>query len=188
MLLVATPALADEYEGWEEIRPALVDGEGNEFVTPVGAGQESAGYWIGWVAEQAQTPGNWVVDTVETWTASDQMFTKLQGDCEDWAILLCALLRFHTPDGGVPADRVWISVNLVTAPGLGVVAAHAWVGFKLERGGLVYIEFQRRVGQGRRPVPGRTALLMVLSTYRSGKSSLLVAPLRYAEKGFLDGK
>jgi len=140
MLLVATPALADEYEGWEEIRPALVDGEGNEFVTPVGAGQESAGYWIGWVAEQAQTPGNWVVDTVETWTASDQMFTKLQGDCEDWAILLCALLRFHTPDGGVPADRVWISVNLVTAPGLGVVAAHAWVGFKLERGGLVYIE------------------------------------------------
>ena len=109
MLLVATPALADEYEGWEEIRPALVDGEGNEFVTPVGAGQESAGYWIGWVAEQAQTPGNWVVDTVETWTASDQMFTKLQGDCEDWAILLCALLRFHTPDGGVPADRVWIS-------------------------------------------------------------------------------
>jgi len=29
---------------------------------------------------------------------------------------------------------------------------------------------------------------MVLSTYRSGKSSLLVAPLRYAEKGFLDGK
>lgn len=83
----------------------------------------------------------YVSDIGEVWTSSDQQYYKIprEGDCEDYAILLCALLRFHT-QGGIPVDRVWVSVNLVTEPGVGVVAAHAWVGYKLKVGGLAYIE------------------------------------------------
>ena len=83
----------------------------------------------------------YVLDEGEVWTSSDQQFNEdpRTGDCEDFAILLCALMRFNV---GVPANRVWVSINLVTEPGAGVVAAHAWVGYKLERGGMAYIEPQ----------------------------------------------
>jgi len=144
---VAPPVLADNYSGWENIRPLLKDGKGDEFVrlikdlpsdyfsdeTEFDAVQQA----ITWVA----THMTYVADIGEVWTSSDQMYTRLEGDCEDYAILLCALLRFHT-QGGIPAKRVWVVVGLVTSPGEGVIAGHAWVAYKMERGGTVYIEPQ----------------------------------------------
>ena len=32
LMVPGTSAFADEYEGWDEIRPALLDGDGAEFV------------------------------------------------------------------------------------------------------------------------------------------------------------
>ena len=144
------PALhvsADDYSGWEVILPLLADGKGDEFVKPVGLASD---YFTGTtelVAVQAAI--SWIAseyfylaDVGEVWTSSDQMYSRLQGDCEDWAILLCALLRFHTQYGGktVSAKKVWVTINIVTEPGTGVVAAHAWVSYKLDRGGMVHIE------------------------------------------------
>ena len=52
------------------------------------------------------------------------------------------MLRFRTQYGGqtISSDKVWVSINLVTEPGIGVVAAHAWVGYKLDKGGKIHIE------------------------------------------------
>lgn len=148
LLVPATPAFADDYSGWDTIRPLLVDGRGDEFVRPIsglapnafiGATElEAVQAAVNWVA----TSYNYVEDVGEVWTSSDQMYRILAGDCEDWAILLTALLRFHTQYGGqvISADKVWVAINLVTAPGVGVVAAHAWVGYKLNKGGKIHIE------------------------------------------------
>lgn len=154
LMLLAGLAEADEYAGWDAIRAALSDGDGAEFVRPLlglGDNEFSATTELDavksaatWVAANME----YVEDVGEVWTSSDQTYTKdidgdgkIEGDCEDYAILLCALLRFHT-QGGIPASRVWVSVNLVTEPGIGVVTGHAWVGYKLEHGGMVHIEPQ----------------------------------------------
>ena len=153
VMLLSSTAIADDY-GWDEIRPALLDGDGAEFVVytkydVVLAGETefekvlSAANWTAYHMEYELDP----VDPGDVWTPSDDQFAEITpgvkdsgtGDCEDFAILLCALMRFNI---GVPADRVWVSINLVTEPGTGVVAAHAWVGYKLERGGMAYIEPQ----------------------------------------------
>ena len=142
LLLMPTVAQADEYDGWGEIRPLLLDGEGSEFVERIDGLGSSAfstvGEAIAWVANNI----TYVADDGEVWTSSNQTWTKGEGDCEDYAILLTALLRFHT-QGGIPPNRVWVMAGLITLPGTDeVVVGHAWVGFKLERGGMAYIEPQ----------------------------------------------
>jgi len=146
MLFLGGSVLAYQSSPWSEIREDLLDGEGAEFVKFVSVPivgetefekvQDAADYVAGFF-------GQYVEDVVETWTAADQFETEpvLSGsrDCEDFAIYLCAIVRYVI---GVPASRVWVSINLVTEPGVGVVAGHAWVGYKLERGGNVYIEPQ----------------------------------------------
>ena len=150
VMLLSGTATADDYEGWDEIRPALLDGDGAEFVVDTGYDVELAGENE---FEKVLSAANWVAYHMEyvpdpqgdVWTPSDDQFDEITpgvngtGDCEDFSLLLCALMRFNI---GVPADRVWVSINLVTEPGTGVVAAHAWVGYKLERGGMAYIEPQ----------------------------------------------
>ena len=148
MTLFSSFVLADTYEGWDEIRPALKDGDGVEFVKDVGIDSdffdgttelEAVQAAVDWVADEF----NYVPDDGEVWTSSNQMYERLEGDCEDWAILLTALLRFHTQynDGQtIGTDKVWIAINIVTAPGVGVVAAHAWVGYRLDKGGKIHIE------------------------------------------------
>lgn len=147
LLVSASPVLADDYSGWGTIRPLLKDGSGDEFVKPVGLPSD---YFTGATeVEAVQAAVNWVddhysykADIGEVWTSSDQMYTRLEGDCEDWAILLTALLRFHTQYDGqaISAKKVWVACNLVTEPGTGVIAAHAWVGYKLDVLGKIHIE------------------------------------------------
>jgi hypothetical protein len=127
------------------IQRALGDGEGSEFVRPIpglapttfrGSSEfEAVEAVVKWVAENYL----YEEDTGEVWTPSDEMYTRLKGDCEDWAVLLASLLRFHT-QGGIPAERVWVAINAVASPGRGVVAGHAWVGYKPQKGGMVHIE------------------------------------------------
>lgn len=139
--------MADDYIGWETIRPLLKDGEGSEFVKNVGIASD---YFKGETELEAiQAAVDWVYDKYEyvsdageVWTSSDQMYDRLEGDCEDWAILLTALLRFHTQYDGqeISEDKVWVAINLVTKPGIGVLTGHAWVGYKLDKGGNIHIE------------------------------------------------
>lgn len=147
LLILASPVFAHDYSGWETIRPLLKDGGGDEFVKGVGL---PLNYFTGATElEAVQSAVNWIAvnykyvpDVGEVWTSSDQMYGRLVGDCEDWAILLVALLRFHTQYNGHPitANKVWVTVSLVTQPGVGVVAAHASVGYKLDKGGTIHIE------------------------------------------------
>jgi len=142
ILFLGGSVLAYQSSPWSEIREDLLDGDGAEFVTPVSVPIEgetefekvknAASYVAGFAGEYEE-------DEVETWTAAEQFGTSLPGsrDCEDFAIYLCAIIRHVV---GVPASRVWVSINLVTEPGKGVVAAHAWVGYKLQKGGNTYIE------------------------------------------------
>ena len=145
VMLLSSTATAEDYEGWDDIRDVLLDGDGDEFVVE---GEYNVDFEGDTEFDEVQSAANWVasnmeyvLDEGEVWTSSDQQFNEdpRTGDCEDFAILLCALMRFNV---GVPANRVWVSINLVTEPGAGVVAAHAWVGYKLERGGMAYIEPQ----------------------------------------------
>lgn len=122
LLVSAWQVSADEYWGWEVIRPALLDGEGAEFVKPI-PGLPSEPFYAATEMEAVQAAANWVAYQIsyepdpdppgDVWTSSDQQYAEITpgvggsgtGDCEDYSILLCALLRFHT-QGGIPASRV----------------------------------------------------------------------------------
>jgi hypothetical protein len=146
---VALAALAYQACGWGEIREALIDGRGNEFIEPVD--------WTpspGTELEQVLEAANYVADRL-TWTpdpaACGDLWTSagdigITGDCEEFAILLCSLMRFSI---GVPASRVWVQGGLITDPpgnygGAGPVPplfGHAYVVYKGARG-VWYIEPQ----------------------------------------------
>lgn len=148
IILLGNLAMAEEFVGWDEIQPALEDGDGAEFVLPVSL--EDDHFYGETEIEAVQAVVDWIAgrykyeeDNGEVWTDSSQMYDRLKGDCEDWAILLTALLRFHTQYGEnktISSDKVWVSINLVTEKGIGVVAAHACVGYKLDKGGEIHIE------------------------------------------------
>jgi len=138
VMIFVSIATATDYTDWERIRECLLDGNGAEFVTWVSAPISGTTEW-----EQVKSAAEYVAtfkyrqETTETWTAADQ-FPSITVDCEDYAIFLCAILRYVI---GVPANRVWVSVNLIpgTSPEKPVVG-HAWVGYKLPQGGTVHIE------------------------------------------------
>jgi len=167
VLLLPNHVTAYEAKGWDEIRADLIDGDGDEFIVEIdtldayeftGATEMDAVLdAANWVAYHMV----WVADDPaygDVWTASDQQYAEItpgvpnsgEGDCEDFAILLCALLRFHT-QGGIPADRVWVQAGIITCPPAlpppygaepPPVFGHALVIYKAERGGIFYIEPQ----------------------------------------------
>ena len=155
VLLLSGSVAAADYEGWDEIRPALIDGEGSEFVVNTTYDVEFTGDTE---FEKVLSAANWVAYHMvyesdpnppgDVWTSSDQQFDEIinngigTGDCEDFAILLCALMRFNV---GVPADRVWVQGGILAVPGQEQrppIFGHAYVVYKAERGGIFYIEPQ----------------------------------------------
>jgi transglutaminase-like putative cysteine protease len=156
VMLLSTSVAADEYEGWDQIRSALIDGDGAEFVVDTTYGVEFAGVTE---FEKVLSAANWVAYHMEydpdpdppgdVWTNSVQQFAEITpsvknsgtGDCEDFAILLCALMRFNV---GVPANRVWVQAGILVAPEeeRPPIFGHAYVVYKAERGGIYYIEPQ----------------------------------------------
>jgi hypothetical protein len=158
-VLPSAVAVAYEAWGWGEIRPALVDGDGAEFIVPIhGWGPNE--FTGATEMEAVQAAANWVASHMvyvsdpdppgDVWTASDQQYEEIvmygfgSGDCEDFSILLCALLRFHT-QGGIPADRVWVQGGVIAVPGQELrppVFGHAYVVYKAPKRGIFYIEPQ----------------------------------------------
>jgi len=155
IMLLVNLAIAEEFEGWDNIRPALKDGDGAEFVVDIDYGLEFPGDTE---FEKVLAAANWVADNMEyvddppdedVWTTSDQQFAEITngggtGDCEDFSILLCALMRFVI---GVPANRVWVQGGIVSAPGVvpkdtPPIFGHAYVVYKAEKRGIFYIEPQ----------------------------------------------
>ena len=151
--------IATDFNGWEEIKPALKDGDGVEFVVDMDYGLVFPGYTE---FEQVLQAANWVAYHIsyeydpdppgDVWTASDQQFAEITpgiggsgtGDCEDFSILLCALMRFVV---GVPAKRVWVQGGFVSAPSVvpketPPIFGHAYVVYKAKKGGIFYIEPQ----------------------------------------------
>jgi hypothetical protein len=189
LMLPTASVLADEYEGWDEIRPALLDGDGAEFVVDTEynvdfSGTEfekvmEAAYWVAYHMDYESDPY-----PGDVWTASDQQFAEIipgvansgTGDCEDFAILLCALMRFNI---GVPSDRVWVQAGLLAVPDveppiMPPIVGHAYVVYKAERGGIYYIEPQAEEG-----FPYRGSFASVLHWFykrppQTGESAMLM--------------
>ena len=155
-IVPSSSVFADEYAGWDEIRPALLDGDGAEFVVdstyPTFAGATefdrvlAAATWVADHMEYEPDPS----DPGDVWTASDQQYAEIDlinningtGDCEDFAILLCALMRYSV---GIPADRVWVQAGILAVPGEEFrppIVGHAYVVYKAEKRGIFYIEPQ----------------------------------------------
>ena len=141
----------------EAIRIAFEDGDGAEFVVEKFYNVEFLGDTefdkvlaaADWVAfhmiyeDDPYPPG-------EVWTPSDVQFDEITegiegsgtGDCEDIAILLCALVRFVI---GVPANRVWVQSGIVSYPSLAPadtppIFGHAYIVYKAKKRGIFYIE------------------------------------------------
>jgi hypothetical protein len=155
VLLLSGSVAAADYEGWDEIRPALIDGEGSEFVVNTTYDVEFTGDTE---FEKVLSAANWVAYHMDyesdpdppgdVWTPSNDQFAEISpgvngtGDCEDFAILLCALMRFNV---GVPTDRVWVQGGILVVPveeQKPPIFGHAYVVYKAERGGIFYIEPQ----------------------------------------------
>jgi hypothetical protein len=187
VMLLSSTAIAKDYEGWGEIRPALIDGAGDEFVVDTGYYDEFAGDTE---FEEVLSAANWVAYHMkyesdpnppgDVWTPSDDQFAAITpdvegsgtGDCEDFAILLCALMRFNI---GVPANRVWVQAGILAAPveeQKPPIFGHAYVVYKAERGGIFYIEPQWG------GIPYRGSYPSILHWYykrppRTGQSAML---------------
>lgn len=73
------------------------------------------------------------------WTSSDTMFERMHGDCEDWAMLFVAMLRFSTTKP-IPADRIWIVYSYDLAFG-----GHAWVLFHTKHGQTYSFDIVRNI-------------------------------------------
>jgi len=123
-----------EYRGWNNIKDALADGDGSEFVMNIGLPSDRFSTFeeaFSWVISHMSYKSD--PNPPDVWTSSTNLYTKIviegqgRGDCEDYAILLCALLRYHT-SGGISEDRVWVAVDQV--PG----GVHAWVQYIDEDG------------------------------------------------------
>jgi hypothetical protein len=154
MILLSSFVLAADYVGLEDIRSALNDGNGAEFVVNTLYDVEFPGDTE---FDQVLAAADWVAYHMtyeydpdppgEVWTPSDDQFDEITegtegsgtGDCEDIAILLCALMRFVI---GVPADRVWVQAGIVTVPGWDIppIFGHAYLVYKAEKRGIFYIE------------------------------------------------
>jgi predicted transglutaminase-like cysteine proteinase len=138
MLAMPAVALADAYPNSPPYYPAamaLADGEGSEFVQPVDGLAPDAFASINEAYEFVLNNITYVLDSErfaeqfpgvdDVWVSANQTYYDGVGDCEDKAILLCALLRFHTADP-LPADNVWVLCNRGFQ--------HAWVQIKTDRG------------------------------------------------------
>lgn len=165
IILLPSFVLANDYVGLEEIRTALKDGDGAEFVVDTD--------YLDEFGQDLEFPGDTEFDKVlaaadwvayymtyesdpdlpgDVWTPSDDQFDEISigyegsgtGDCEDIAILLCALMRFVI---GVPANRVWVQAGIITYPSLAPedtppIIGHAYLVYKAKKRGIFYIEPQ----------------------------------------------
>lgn len=194
LMIPTGSVLAYESWGWDQIRDDLSDGNGAEFVVDATYNVTFGGTTE---FEQVLNAANWVALHMmyvpdpsppgDVWKSSDQSFDEIDssgwtiGDCEDFSILLCALMRFNI---GVPAKRVWVQAGIIASPTseeppyapppavVPPIFGHAYVVYKAERGGIWYIEPQ----WGGYPYRGSTPSMTHWSSsppYIMGESAML---------------
>ncbi len=74
-----------------------------------------------WVAQNIKYVPDYSLGSAEYWQYPNQTIQRKKGDCEDFAILLCSLIRAK----GTPAEEVRVVAGLV--PSDGEPVGHAWV-------------------------------------------------------------
>ncbi len=74
-----------------------------------------------WVARNIKYVPDYSLGVSEYWQYPSQTIQRRKGDCEDFAILLCSLIRAN----GTPAEDIRVVAGLV--PSDGEIAGHAWV-------------------------------------------------------------
>jgi len=74
-----------------------------------------------WVAQNIFYVPDSSLGSSEVWLYPSQTIQRKKGDCEDFAILLCSLIRAK----GTPAEEVRVVAGLV--PSDGELVGHAWV-------------------------------------------------------------
>lgn len=74
-----------------------------------------------WVAQNIKYVPDYSLGSAEYWLYPSQTIQRKRGDCEDFAILLCSLIRAK----GTPAEEVRVVAGLV--PSDGELVGHAWV-------------------------------------------------------------
>ena len=131
------------YMGKEAIREALTEGtlnprddEGSEFVheiqwenTPYTGGVtfdrviqafRAVRNYIGYQPDEV------TYGVEEAWANTEMTLTQGVGDCEDKAILLASLIKFHTYEFDPAKDKVYVVIGFVRA-GYRRFTLHAWV-------------------------------------------------------------
>jgi transglutaminase-like putative cysteine protease len=96
----------------------------NTLVQSTAAGLEDPEACYYWVAQNVVYVPDYSLKSPEAWLYPSQTIQRGRGDCEDFAILLCSLIRAK----GVPPEEVRVVAGLV--PGDGEVFGHAWVELK----------------------------------------------------------
>jgi hypothetical protein len=170
ILFLAIPVIAigiiiynvyDTYHGWGKSSPVSANnGLDLKLIKPI-PGLSETKFSGDTEFEAVQQAATWVATNMryeenDTWTPSDEQYYEnpRTGDSDDYAVLLCALLRFHTQGGTIPNDRVWVSAKFDSQSEAKEKVTEAWVGYRLEGGGLAYIE--PRTGLIRRGRPQGT--------------------------------
>jgi hypothetical protein len=74
-----------------------------------------------WVAQNIKYVPDYSLGAAEYWLYPSQTIQRKKGDCEDFAILLCSLIRAK----GTPAEEARVVAGLV--PSDGEFVGHAWV-------------------------------------------------------------
>lgn len=185
LVLSGSTGLAFQACGWEEIRQALLDGNASEFIVnaayPVSLSGETE-------FERVMAAANWVASHItyapddpecgDVWVSADEVFRRRRGDCEDFAILLCALIRYVV---GVPASRVWVQAGLVAVPqdpSKPPLAGHAYVVYRSEQGGVWYVEPQwgGTPYRGSSAIVGESAMLRFNDSWVTGGGIFLAGP------------
>jgi predicted transglutaminase-like cysteine proteinase len=126
--LVAVSGLscADYYENRPDITFGMTESEIRAYITPectsvrqclqtiVGApayelskeGFTAIRDWVAANVEYKSDEEQWGVE--DYWQTPEETLTLYAGDCEDFAILLCTLLRAY----GIPADQMYVAVGI----------------------------------------------------------------------------
>lgn len=79
-----------------------------------------------WVAQNIKYVPDYSLGAAEYWLYPSQTIQRGKGDCEDFAILLCSLIRAK----GTPAEEVRVVAGLVSSDA--ELVGHAWVELKYQ--------------------------------------------------------
>jgi transglutaminase-like putative cysteine protease len=120
------PEVNQEYAGelvYPEKPQRFIQPE-NSLIQSTAAGLDDPEACYYWVAQNIFYRPDYSLGSPEAWLYPSQTIQLRKGDCEDFAILLCSLIRAK----GIPHEEVKVVAGLVQSGG--EVVGHAWVELK----------------------------------------------------------